>query len=99
MQRPAPGPIVRTVPVPHHRLDFDFSPGALAGQIVRNAREHDAVRLERAITAALEIHGCTERAERSVFAAARRAAVAEGPECASAVAEAIDAYVNLRGRG
>jgi hypothetical protein len=84
------------VPVPHHRLDFAFSPDALSEQIVRGVLAHDPVRVERSIAAALEIHGCTERAERLVFAGARRAAAGLGPGCGAAVAEAIDAHLNQR---
>jgi hypothetical protein len=84
------------VPLPHHTLDFQFSSRALADQIVQSALTRDPVRLERAITAALEIHGGAEPAERSVFGPARRAAGAIGRECSMAVDQAIDACVNAR---
>jgi hypothetical protein len=84
------------VPVPHHRLDFEFSPAALGERIVQAVLARDPVRAERAIVAALEIHGCTGGAERTVFADARRIGARLGPECAAAVAEAIDTCVNRR---
>jgi hypothetical protein len=84
------------VPLPHHPLDFQFSSRALADQIVQSALTGDPVRLERAITAALEIHGGAEPAGRSVFEPARRAAAAVGAECSAAVDQAIDACVNAR---
>jgi hypothetical protein len=89
-------PISWTVPVPRHPRDFEFSSGALSERIVRAALERDAVRVERAIAAALEIHGDAGRAERWVFAQARLAAARVGPACAAAVAEAIDAHVYMR---
>jgi hypothetical protein len=91
-----PLPIFEAMPVPNHRLDFEYSSSALSEQIMRGALARDPVRLERAITAALEIHGGAEHAERSVFAQARRAAAGLGPESGAAVAAAIDAYVNRR---
>jgi hypothetical protein len=84
------------MPVPHHRLEFEFSPSALAERIVQGVLAGDPVRAERAIVAALEIHGRTGGAERSVFADARLVAARLGTECATAVAEAIDACVNRR---
>jgi hypothetical protein len=88
-------PIVWTVPVPNHRLDFEFSSGALSERIVQGVLARDPVRVERAITAALEIHGAG-RAEPSVFAPARWIAGRIGPECLAEVGRAIDAYVNAR---
>lgn len=93
VRRKADRPIV---PLPRLSLDFQFSSRALADQIVHGALTRDPVRLERAITAALEIHGGAEHAERSVFGPARRAAAAIGPECRTTVHQAIDACVNVR---
>lgn len=87
---------LRGVPVPNHRLEFEFSSRALSEQIMLGALARDPVRLERAITAAIEIHGGADGAERSVFAPARRAAAGLSPASHAAVAEAIDAYVNRR---
>ena len=83
------------MPVPNHPLDFEFSSAALSERIVHGVLADDPVRVERAITAALEIHGGACGAEASVFAPARWIADRIGPECRAAVGQAIDAYVNL----
>jgi hypothetical protein len=82
------------VPVPHHPSDFEFSCRGLCEQIVRSAVTHDPVRLQRAITAAIDLHGGA--AERAVFAPARLAAADVGPACAALVTRAIDTYVHAR---
>lgn len=84
-------PISRVMPVPRRLIDFEFSPAALVRRIVRGALEQDVARLHGSVVAAFEIYGA-ERAEREVFASARRLAATFSPGCHAMVAEAIGSH-------